>query len=155
MLAGFALRRSADFAVCAWNHYFSGAVHESVASKLASGDCLKQSLTVSVSPTWKGESNTVRCEDDIIVWACLSRATASSFIYLHSSQFFAVCAHVYDCFLPGDVQIALGVLFECRNSSVLQSNGDVQIALGVLFECRNSSVLQSNCSINDCTYSRC
>ena len=30
---------------------FQGAVHEGVASKLASGDYLEESLTVSVSPT--------------------------------------------------------------------------------------------------------
>ena len=36
-----------------------------VASKLASGDCLKESLIVSVSPMGKGEWKTVRCEDDI------------------------------------------------------------------------------------------
>ena len=36
-----------------------------VASKLVSGDCLEESLTVSVSPTRKGEWKTVRCEDDI------------------------------------------------------------------------------------------
>ena len=36
-----------------------------VASKLASGDCLEESLTLSVSPTGKGEWKTVRCEDGI------------------------------------------------------------------------------------------
>ena len=36
-----------------------------VASKLASGDCLEESLTVSVSQTGKGEWKTVRCENDI------------------------------------------------------------------------------------------
>ena len=36
-----------------------------VASKLASGDCLEESLTVNVSPTGKGEWKTVHCEDDV------------------------------------------------------------------------------------------
>ena len=36
-----------------------------VASKVVSGDCNKESLAVSISPTGKGEWKTVRCEDNI------------------------------------------------------------------------------------------
>ena len=53
-----------------------------VASKLASGDCLEESLTVSVSPTGKGEWKTVRCEDDI----SLSVSFGCRYIKFHLSS---------------------------------------------------------------------
>ena len=67
-----------------------------IASKLASRECLEESLTVSVSPTGKGDSKTVCCEDEI----SLSVSFGShyiSFIYHRLSQFFAVCVRVCDC----------------------------------------------------------
>ena len=75
-----------------------------VASKLASGDGLKESLTVSVSPTWKGDGKQFAVKT-ILVWACLSGAATSSFIYLrllrsHRRSVFAqiVVAHWKLCF---------------------------------------------------------
>ena len=44
---------------------FRELLTKEVASKLASGDCLEESLTVNLSPTVKGEWKTVRCEDDV------------------------------------------------------------------------------------------
>ena len=53
-----------------------------VASKLASGDCLEELLTVSMSPTRKGEWKTVRCEDDI----SLSVSFGCRYIKFHLSS---------------------------------------------------------------------
>ena len=53
-----------------------------VALKLAIGDCLEESLTVSVSPTGKGEWKTVRCEDDI----SLSVSFGCRYIKFHLSS---------------------------------------------------------------------
>ena len=67
MLAGFALRKVAQQILLRVPESitFREQLTKEVASKLASGDCLEESLTVSVSPTGKGEWKTVCCEDDI------------------------------------------------------------------------------------------
>ena len=67
MLAKFALGRSANFAACASKNYVSGAIQQGSCFKLDCRDCHEESLTVSVSPTGKGEWKTVGCDDDIRV----------------------------------------------------------------------------------------
>ena len=52
-----------------------------VASKLARGDCLEEALTVSVSPTGKGEWKTARCED-----ISLSASFGCRYIKFHLSS---------------------------------------------------------------------
>ena len=54
-----------------------------VALKLANGDCLEESLTVSVSPTGKEKCKTVRCEDD----SSLSISFGCRYIKFHLSSF--------------------------------------------------------------------
>ena len=86
-----------------------------VSSKLASGDCLEESLTVSVhvSSTGKGELKTVHCEDDISL--SMSFAYIKFYLYSLVSVLCSVCTSMWLCFLPGNLWIECGRGTLCLN----------------------------------------